>query len=1197
MKYSFFFLLLTLFSTRVTPAFAQKKYQSLLWKVSGNGLTRPSYLYGTMHVSEKMVFQLGDPFFNAIQEVDAVALELEPEAWLQSMFSGNGFSDFGSEEDFYDGRSATLEGFFTFDRDIQMKVGSVLGFDPPLLNYMLFRFDSYGESADFEENTWLDMYIYQTGKKLGKKSLGLETYAQSTLYGRLARKAEVNEKIQKSHDAEDRKKMIELQSQIEPAYRRQDLDLVDSISSKTNSPAFNRYILVERNKIFVSNIDSILRSGSSLFAAMGCAHLPGKEGVIEMLRQMGYAVEPVDKGTRDAKRRDKLDKIIYKRPYSTYHTRDGVLSFDTPASVYPFSTGTEASAWLALDIPNGANFTVYRLKTYSGYTGENTDYLMASVDSILYEAIPGDILSLKKINHQGFPAFDIINKTRRGDVQHRRIIFAPEEIYILKVTALKDKILNKYGDEFFASFKVNYALKQSDVREWAAPDKSIRANIPGDLTFYSGETEFTVTSDLEVSSHDPKTNAYYILWRFTGGDPGFLDEDIYINASVAQQYVDDNELERLHEYPGKQGPFHVQFGKYRSAAQKDLYGMFFCQNLTRYAFVVQTPDSATAHQYFRSVQLSLPEYRQFYTYTDTLLNFSVSVPYDLNERQRKMDYGFSWDSEEETNEADGIRSSIRLMPPGSPESVLIRMQRYHKYFQSRDTTGFIENLEENITEYGDLVIREKKYQSTPDGFVVHYTLRDTASSREMYHSLHQYKNSLYRIIASSDTLLGKSIFLNKVFETFVPFDSVFNRSIFSNGGEQFLLDIASSDSTTQKNAILLLDEVWLHESNAPAVRQLLTNLPNTEEKKDKEDIKNALLQELWRDTSDTNIDFLTAQYYINTDSASFQNKILQNLGWMNTRAATLRMKKLMLDEPPIGGKSGNSSPLNSLRDTLQLARLIYPEAMALSTIDEFKLPQYSLLALLTDSNQVDRKIIETEIDLILLEAKNELKRVNGTDEKSYNFSTQALINYCKILHPFRSRPEVKAFFDKVYRSKKRTLLLQYIDFNTQHGQTTPDSILQFICDDREYILKLYLQLQENKQTERMPAKYHSIDTLITLYCEKKFESKYDNKGKVESVIILSSREEIIKNQPCVIYFVKFKRKRELDWRGTVFILPESEFVWKAKPWEPPGTAVLDSKENEQKKMDRLYREVIKINRRNRFGDNAYDFNSYNSWNE
>ena len=51
-----------------------RMYQGLLWEISGNGLDKPSYLYGTMHVSKKVAFHLSDTFFIALKNVDKVAL-------------------------------------------------------------------------------------------------------------------------------------------------------------------------------------------------------------------------------------------------------------------------------------------------------------------------------------------------------------------------------------------------------------------------------------------------------------------------------------------------------------------------------------------------------------------------------------------------------------------------------------------------------------------------------------------------------------------------------------------------------------------------------------------------------------------------------------------------------------------------------------------------------------------------------------------------------------------------------------------------------------------------------------------------------------------------------------------------------------------------------------------------------------------
>ena len=73
----------------VIASFAAKKkdYQGLLWEISGNGLEKPSYLYGTMHVSNKIAFHLSDTFFVALKNVDMVALESNPATWMEDMLA------------------------------------------------------------------------------------------------------------------------------------------------------------------------------------------------------------------------------------------------------------------------------------------------------------------------------------------------------------------------------------------------------------------------------------------------------------------------------------------------------------------------------------------------------------------------------------------------------------------------------------------------------------------------------------------------------------------------------------------------------------------------------------------------------------------------------------------------------------------------------------------------------------------------------------------------------------------------------------------------------------------------------------------------------------------------------------------------------------------------------------------------------
>src|ERR1700733_15364845 len=64
----------------------EKKYPALLWEISGNGLKKPSYLFGTMHVSSKLVFHLSDSFYVDLRNAEVVALELDPQLWQDQLF-------------------------------------------------------------------------------------------------------------------------------------------------------------------------------------------------------------------------------------------------------------------------------------------------------------------------------------------------------------------------------------------------------------------------------------------------------------------------------------------------------------------------------------------------------------------------------------------------------------------------------------------------------------------------------------------------------------------------------------------------------------------------------------------------------------------------------------------------------------------------------------------------------------------------------------------------------------------------------------------------------------------------------------------------------------------------------------------------------------------------------------------------------
>ena len=57
-----------------------KKYPSLLWEIKGNGLKKPSYLFGTMHLQYNRAFNFNDSVLTKLIQCDAFAMEIHPDS-------------------------------------------------------------------------------------------------------------------------------------------------------------------------------------------------------------------------------------------------------------------------------------------------------------------------------------------------------------------------------------------------------------------------------------------------------------------------------------------------------------------------------------------------------------------------------------------------------------------------------------------------------------------------------------------------------------------------------------------------------------------------------------------------------------------------------------------------------------------------------------------------------------------------------------------------------------------------------------------------------------------------------------------------------------------------------------------------------------------------------------------------------------
>ena len=261
----------------------EKKYQSLLWEISGNGLQKNSYVYGTMHVSDKVSYHLSDAFFTHLQNADIIATESEPRTWTTMFNIYNFYNQFEERGNFY--TNFYINPLKKEDLYSQFKSNNYN------LSSLLTRTNEYNK--EYQEETYLDMFIYRTARKFNKKTVGLEDVKTSSINVMKAQANMDQKEVDKNQQAI--LKLLKNKTYNEALtdfYREKDLDKIDSLSTLSSPQNYLKAILFDRNIEMVQSMDSIMKTGS-LFSAIGAAHLPGEKGVIELLRNKGYQVQPI----------------------------------------------------------------------------------------------------------------------------------------------------------------------------------------------------------------------------------------------------------------------------------------------------------------------------------------------------------------------------------------------------------------------------------------------------------------------------------------------------------------------------------------------------------------------------------------------------------------------------------------------------------------------------------------------------------------------------------------------------------------------------------------------------------------------------------------------------------------------------------------------------------------------------------------
>jgi uncharacterized protein YbaP (TraB family) len=1176
---------LTVLSASSQPAKKnEKKYQGLLWEITGNGLSRPSYLFGTMHVSNKLAFHLADSFYNAIKNVDVVALETNPANWQDDYSKPNIFDKAGASManayKFLDIPNDYLrKKTFALDK-YESNVKLAMATEPAMINGMLYR--TYNQGADFEEDTYLDMYIFQTGSKLRKKLTGVENFEESEKLVAEAYKDAAKEKRVKNYDNEyNYDDYVKCPYSIEDAYRKGDLDMLDSLEGKQfSSKAFLEKFLYKRNEIQANSIDSIIKTRTSLFVGVGSAHLPGKRGVIEMLRSKGYTLRAVKMGERDGQQKDVIDKLRVPVTFKTISSEDKVFTVEIPGDkFYNFSRFGDLNTRQYADMGNGAYYVVSRIKTNALLLGENELAVYKKVDSLLYENIPGKIIKRSAIVKDGYKGFDITNRTRRGDIQRHNIIVTPFEILFFKISGTGDYVLEGgEANRFFNS--IHIAPWQQDVPVNFSPATGgFQIQLPHtpllQKDFGSDRLEYTAT--------DAKENITYTLMKTSIHNYGFIEEDTFDLNLMEESFASSEVIEKqLNRQQGKWQGYPVLDCKYKHADGSFSSVRYLLQGPNYYAQLAHyKTETKAVKEYFDSFKILPFVYPEVKKHVDTAMHFTVQSPLfpDDKKQQSAMEalktmmdsYGAGDNSlmpefgmKSVTN--DTIGEKIFVAWAKAAKNTYVKDSS--KIFSSGDF-GFGGTANKDQT----YVYLKKDSGFTPSGIrYLFQEVTDTNSSRIIISKAY-YKNGNYFVVmALTDSLTPRSSLLYNFIQSFAPSDTLKGESPFVKRNAEFFKDYSSRDSATHAKAEQRLTSIEFDAADVPQLKKIIDTL--SWKTKDYLQTKKTFIGRL-EETKDSNlVNYLQQLYVAAKDTADLQNAVLQALLGMQTKTSFLSFKDLIISEPPVVAPDDNNdnytidnmmykiSKTNrfaklkksytntgswyALYDTLSLAKNIFPDILQLINLDEYKANVMELLTTMVDSGYIDASAYEPYFTKFYTEAKQELKRErasesqkaiakaekenkadNDDDAGSYRNNNsdpynESLISYETLLLPYWDKNAgIAVFFNDVMKLKNKQLRFNTMLLLLRNKKPVADSLLNAYAADEEYRIELYRRLKAAKLLDKFPVKYlNQPDLVKSAIVNSTSYNKYD------TLVLLEKMPVQYHNKKGVVYFFKYKNKKE-----------------------------------------------------------------------
>lgn len=268
--------------------FAQTHKKSVLWEISGNKLSQPSYLFGTVHIMDSVDYFMDESVVDNLLQSKKLVFEVNTsmpdyaQKALQKALMKNDSLDNIYTKDEYE----KLNNFFK--NEFGFPLSAVKKMKPFYLSSVVVALSMPKSAKSYEEEL----------KKIADEN-GIEISGISTLEKESEILDRMDMDIQKyslEEAIDEYKNGFKQKEEIVKLYQQNDIYGIDDVLTRNTHEANKKIYDImfhQRHIVWIPIMEQLMRKETCFFA-VGVGHLPGELGLIDQLRKLGYKVKPID---------------------------------------------------------------------------------------------------------------------------------------------------------------------------------------------------------------------------------------------------------------------------------------------------------------------------------------------------------------------------------------------------------------------------------------------------------------------------------------------------------------------------------------------------------------------------------------------------------------------------------------------------------------------------------------------------------------------------------------------------------------------------------------------------------------------------------------------------------------------------------------------------------------------------------------